>query len=173
MSASYEGFCRIWEVSTGACRRTIHMDDQNSPVVHVSFTPNGKYLLMATLDSTLRLWDAALNKCAKKYRGEPCPAQARVARAACAWARDWPETRLGRTCSAVCKVLINVLATYPVFSSCAAPCHRAVLHPCTFHCTCLMAPVCAALLLAGIYRQRQDVYAGISMKQLAHYSHQM
>ena len=69
VSASYEGFCRIWEVATGACRRTIHMDEQNSPVVHVSFTPNGKYLLMATLDSTLRLWDAATNKCLKKYKG--------------------------------------------------------------------------------------------------------
>ena len=84
MSASYEGFCRIWEVSTGACRRTIHMDDQNSPVVHVSFTPNGKYLLMATLDSTLRLWDAALNKCAKKYRGEPSEIPSLCA--ACTWA---------------------------------------------------------------------------------------
>ena len=63
------------QVATGACKRTIHMDEQNSPVVHVSFTPNGKFLLMATLDSTLRLWDPAHNKCLKKYKGTvPMPA---------------------------------------------------------------------------------------------------
>lgn len=33
------------------------LDDENPPVSFVKFSPNGKYILAATLDSTLKLWD--------------------------------------------------------------------------------------------------------------------
>ena len=68
VSASYEGLCRVWDVETGACLKTIH-DAEAPPIGHVSFTPNSKFLLTATLDSTLRLWDLAEGKCLKKYKG--------------------------------------------------------------------------------------------------------
>ena len=33
------------------------IDDDNPPVSFVKFSPNGKYILAATLDNTLKLWD--------------------------------------------------------------------------------------------------------------------
>ena len=67
-SASYEGFCRIWDVETGACVQTIY-GQETPPIGHVRFTPNGRFLLTVALDSTLRLWDHASGKCLRKYKG--------------------------------------------------------------------------------------------------------
>lgn len=55
------GLCRIWDADNGTCGRTL-IDDENPPVSFVRFTPNGKYLLMGTLNNTLRLWDYVQNK---------------------------------------------------------------------------------------------------------------
>ena len=33
----------------------------------VKFSPNGKYILAATLDNTLKLWDYSKGKCLKTY----------------------------------------------------------------------------------------------------------
>ena len=85
MSASYEGLCRVWDVETGACLKTIH-DTDAPPIGHVRFTPNSKFLLTATLDSTLRLWEVAAGRCLKKYKG------ARPGRCRCRWCL---ERRLG------------------------------------------------------------------------------
>ena len=41
---------------TGQCLKTL-IDDDNPPVSFVKFSPNGKYILAATLDNTLKLWD--------------------------------------------------------------------------------------------------------------------
>ncbi|KAM0683755.1 WD repeat-containing protein 5 [Mitosporidium daphniae] len=42
----------------------------NKPIVsHIKFSPNGKYLLASTLDSTLRLWNPSSGTCLKTYRG--------------------------------------------------------------------------------------------------------
>ena len=43
---------------------------QDTPAIgHVRFTPNSKFLLTATLDSTLALWDYSTGKRLKKYKG--------------------------------------------------------------------------------------------------------
>ena len=36
---------------------------------YVKFTPNGKYLLAAYLDSTLRLWNHEQSRCVRRYTG--------------------------------------------------------------------------------------------------------
>lgn len=35
----------------------------------MKFSPNGKYILAATLDNTLKLWDYSKGKCLKTYTG--------------------------------------------------------------------------------------------------------
>ena len=55
VTSSYDGLCRLWSVATGACLKTF-IDDDNPPVSFARFSPNSKFLLMGTLDSTLRLW---------------------------------------------------------------------------------------------------------------------
>ena len=52
VSSSYDGLCRVWDASTGQCMKTI-IDDENPPVAFVKFSPNGKFILTATLDSTI------------------------------------------------------------------------------------------------------------------------
>lgn len=47
---------RIWDTASGQCLKTL-IDDENPPVSFVKFSPNGKYILAATLDNTLKLWD--------------------------------------------------------------------------------------------------------------------
>jgi COMPASS component SWD3 len=45
----------------------VHED--NAPVTSVRFSPNGKYVLAATLDSCLRLWNYVEGRCVKTYQG--------------------------------------------------------------------------------------------------------
>jgi COMPASS component SWD3 len=45
------------------------IEDDNPPVSFVKFSPNGKYILAATLDNTLKLWDYGKGKCLKTYSG--------------------------------------------------------------------------------------------------------
>ena len=40
---------RIWDTTTGKCLKTL-VDEDNPPVSFVKFSPNGKYILAATLD---------------------------------------------------------------------------------------------------------------------------
>lgn len=61
-------FSRIWDTGSGQCLKTL-IDDDNPPVSFVKFSPNGKYILAATLDSTLKLWDYSKGKCLKTYVG--------------------------------------------------------------------------------------------------------
>lgn len=50
------------------CLRTlIHSD--NAPVTSVRFSPNGKYVLAWTLDSSVRLWNYVEGRCVKTYQG--------------------------------------------------------------------------------------------------------
>ena len=72
VSASHDGLIRIWDVCTGECLKTIFASG-NPPVSHVTYSPNGKYVLAGTLDSTLRLWPMTVSgksKCAKTYTSE-------------------------------------------------------------------------------------------------------
>jgi len=52
VSGSHDGSCKIWEASSGTCLKTL-IDDKNPAVSFVKFSPNGKFILVATLDSTL------------------------------------------------------------------------------------------------------------------------
>lgn len=61
-------FSRIWDTASGQCLKTL-IDDDNPPVSFVKFSPNGKYILAATLDNTLKLWDYSKGKCLKTYSG--------------------------------------------------------------------------------------------------------
>jgi WD40 repeat protein len=36
---------------------------------YVQFAPNGRFILAATLDNVIRLWNCASSKCAKQFRG--------------------------------------------------------------------------------------------------------
>ncbi|RXN26926.1 WD repeat-containing 5 [Labeo rohita] len=93
VSGSFDESVRIWDVKTGKCLKTLpaHSDpvsavssfilndqiiiiatvynDDNPPVSFVKFSPNGKYILAATLDNTLKLWDYSKGKCLKTYTG--------------------------------------------------------------------------------------------------------
>uniref|UniRef100_A0A3P8UCJ8 WD repeat domain 5 n=1 Tax=Amphiprion percula TaxID=161767 RepID=A0A3P8UCJ8_AMPPE len=61
VSSSYDG---LWY-----CMKTL-IDDTNPPVSFVKFSPNGKYILVATLDNTLKLWDCSKSlSCLKTYSG--------------------------------------------------------------------------------------------------------
>jgi COMPASS component SWD3 len=44
-------------------------NDENVQVSYVKFSPNGKYILASTLNSTIRLWSIANGKCLKTYAG--------------------------------------------------------------------------------------------------------
>lgn len=71
-SASHDGLIRIWDVATGECLKTIYAA-KNPPVSHITYSPNGKYVLAGTLDSMLRLWPVnriGSSKCAKTYQSE-------------------------------------------------------------------------------------------------------
>jgi COMPASS component SWD3 len=60
VSSSYDGLCRIWDAGTGHCMKTL-IDDENPPVSFVKFSPNGKFLLVGTLDNTLvSIWRKVL-----------------------------------------------------------------------------------------------------------------
>lgn len=68
-SSSHDGLIRIWDVSTGECLKTIYATG-NPPVSSIRYTPNSKFLLANTLDSTIRLWPITLsgsNRCSKTY----------------------------------------------------------------------------------------------------------
>ena len=52
-----------------ACMRLRQRDEASAPVVFAKFSPNGKYVLVAALDDTLRLWDYEKDKMMKIYRG--------------------------------------------------------------------------------------------------------
>jgi COMPASS component SWD3 len=72
VSASHDGLIRIWDVCTGECLKTIFAAG-NPPVSHVTYSPNGKYVLAGTLDRTVRLWPMSVSgraKCAKTYTSE-------------------------------------------------------------------------------------------------------
>lgn len=52
VSGSHDGSCRIWDAANGSCLKTL-IDDKGPAVSFVKFAPNGKFILVATLDDTL------------------------------------------------------------------------------------------------------------------------
>lgn len=90
VSSSFDGLVRIWDTNTGQVRRagaarhrddspvcatilqclkTLIEDHQNVPVSFATYTPNGKFVLVSTLDSTIKLWSTEKGKCLKTYQG--------------------------------------------------------------------------------------------------------
>ena len=54
VSGSYDGLCRVWNVQDGRATKTIVSTDC-APVSNVQFTPNGRFLLIATLNGRITL----------------------------------------------------------------------------------------------------------------------
>lgn len=52
VSGSHDGSCKIWDASTGTCLKTL-IDDKVPAVSFAKFSPNGKFILVATLNDTL------------------------------------------------------------------------------------------------------------------------
>jgi len=77
ISCSYDGKCCVWDVLSGCCLKTITTSEEPVPlpISHAMISPNGKYLLMSTLDSRLRLWDykTGQGRVVKTYEGIKLP----------------------------------------------------------------------------------------------------
>jgi COMPASS component SWD3 len=61
-------FGKIWDAKTGACLKTV-IDDKKPAVPFSMFSPNGKFILVATLDDSLKLCNFATGKFLKVYSG--------------------------------------------------------------------------------------------------------
>lgn len=52
VSGSHDGSCKIWDTNAGALLKTL-IDDKLPAVSFARFSPNGKFILVATLNNTL------------------------------------------------------------------------------------------------------------------------
>ncbi|KAL1677643.1 WD40-repeat-containing domain protein [Schizophyllum commune] len=68
VSCAMDGLIRIWDTESGQCLKTL-VDDDNPICSHVRFTPNSKFVLASTQDSTVRLWNYHASRPAKTYTG--------------------------------------------------------------------------------------------------------
>ena len=55
-------YSRIWDTASGQCLKTL-IDDDNPPVSFVKFSPNGKYILAATLDKYVIIYIHPVHVC--------------------------------------------------------------------------------------------------------------
>ena len=72
ISCSYDSKCCVWDVLSGCCLKSISVSQQSHlPISHATISPNGKYLLISTLDSTLTMWDYKIGqgRIIKTYQG--------------------------------------------------------------------------------------------------------
>lgn len=73
ISCSYDGKCCVWDVLSGCCLKSILSNESSHVhISHARLSPNGKYLLMSTLDSRIRLWDYKMGqgRVLKTYQGK-------------------------------------------------------------------------------------------------------
>lgn len=68
VSGSHDGSCKIWDTNSGALLKTL-IDDKVPAVSFAKFSPNGKFILVATLNDTLKLWNYAAGRSLKMYSG--------------------------------------------------------------------------------------------------------
>lgn len=68
LTGSYDGLVRIWSTRERHCTNTIGKDSA-VPISAARFTPNGKFVLVATMNSTIKLIDFSKEKCCKTYVG--------------------------------------------------------------------------------------------------------
>lgn len=82
ISASFDGLMRLFDTETGQCLKTLVYNSSshgtatastndvvNSPVLHITVSPNSKYVLSTSLDGKIRLWDYMHNKVVKTFLG--------------------------------------------------------------------------------------------------------
>ena len=75
---------RLWDTESGQCLKTLADDD--NPIwsaacvplpylcsrllsSYIKFTPNSRFILVSTQDSTVRLWNTQTSRCVKTYTG--------------------------------------------------------------------------------------------------------
>ena len=61
VSGSHDGSCKIWATASGTCLKTL-IDDKVPAVSFAKFSPNGKFILVATLNDTLVIFFFRLTK---------------------------------------------------------------------------------------------------------------
>ncbi|KRY34450.1 WD repeat-containing protein 5 [Trichinella spiralis] len=82
---NYKTLCSVVKLCIYLCDFFIYLDEDNTPVSYAKFSPNGKYILAATMDrlqtlicltihnkcffSVIKLWDFNKGKCLKQYSG--------------------------------------------------------------------------------------------------------
>ncbi|KAE9460599.1 hypothetical protein C3L33_07487, partial [Rhododendron williamsianum] len=83
VSGSFDETVRVWDVKTGRCLHAIrahsmpvtsgtwlkNLFDEATAVSFAKFSPNGKFILVATLDNSLKLWNYSTGKFLKIYTG--------------------------------------------------------------------------------------------------------
>ncbi|KAJ7293287.1 WD40 repeat-containing protein [Mycena rebaudengoi] len=62
-----------WDADSGQCLKTLVDDDNPIWSFHVRFSPNSKFVLASTQDSTIRLWNYQTSRCVKTYMGHHNP----------------------------------------------------------------------------------------------------
>ena len=62
VSGSHDGSCKIWDSSSGTLLKTL-IDDKVPAVSFAKFSPNGKFILVATLNDTLVSFGLVLLAC--------------------------------------------------------------------------------------------------------------
>ncbi|RVW54776.1 COMPASS-like H3K4 histone methylase component WDR5B [Vitis vinifera] len=65
---SHDCSCKVWAFDTGALLKTL-VEDNGPAISFARFSPDGKSILVATLDDTLKLWNYSARKSLKIYTG--------------------------------------------------------------------------------------------------------
>lgn len=67
LTASVDGLVRIYSVEERTLTTTI--GEKTIPISMARFSPNGKYILVGSMNSKLKLWEFEKTKCCKTYTG--------------------------------------------------------------------------------------------------------
>ncbi|SCU91977.1 LAMI_0E08174g1_1 [Lachancea mirantina] len=73
-SGSYDGLIRVFDTASGHCLKTLTYDkdwqSENGvvPISQVKFSVNGKYLLVASLDGIIKIWDYLQGRVVRTFR---------------------------------------------------------------------------------------------------------
>ena len=72
-TGGHDGIVRIWDANSYVCKKSF-FHEGNTPVSSISYTNNGDYILVSTLDDTHRLYgniipEAVKPACIKLYKG--------------------------------------------------------------------------------------------------------
>jgi hypothetical protein len=62
---------KLWDVKTGACRATL--SGHAGPVTSLGVTPDGRFIVSGSGDSTVRLWDTAAGTCVRIFEDRSSP----------------------------------------------------------------------------------------------------